>query len=328
MTAVGIIANPASGRDIRRLVAHGSVFDNDQKVGIVRRALLGLEAAGVERVWIMPDAFGIGGKALEGLSLALDVSLLSLPLTFTQDDSTRAAARMADAGVRCLLVLGGDGTIRVVAKTSGPVPLVAISTGTNNVFPSMIEGTVAGLAAGLVARGLADDAVRTAPRLDIIRAGSLVDIALVDTAVYEAQLVGSRAMWDASKIKEVVLTGAEAGSIGLSSIGAHLPGANHRPGQGLYLKMGTGGRRVLAPIAPGVLRVVPVIEHRALKPGDEVTVASTRCVLALDGEREIALRPGEVVAIRLSAGGPRVVDVRRAVEIAARAGVFVRDGDD
>ena len=43
MTAVGIIANPASGKDIRRLVAHGSVFDNDEKANIVRRVLLGLE---------------------------------------------------------------------------------------------------------------------------------------------------------------------------------------------------------------------------------------------------------------------------------------------
>ncbi|MDI9377286.1 MAG: ATP-NAD kinase, partial [Synergistota bacterium] len=34
MTLVGIIANPASGKDIRRLVAHGSVFDNIEKVNI------------------------------------------------------------------------------------------------------------------------------------------------------------------------------------------------------------------------------------------------------------------------------------------------------
>ena len=32
---VGIIANPASGKDIRRLVAFGSVFDNEEKVSIV-----------------------------------------------------------------------------------------------------------------------------------------------------------------------------------------------------------------------------------------------------------------------------------------------------
>jgi predicted polyphosphate/ATP-dependent NAD kinase len=35
----GIIANPAAGKDIRRLVAHGSTFDNNEKVNIVHRVL-------------------------------------------------------------------------------------------------------------------------------------------------------------------------------------------------------------------------------------------------------------------------------------------------
>jgi predicted polyphosphate/ATP-dependent NAD kinase len=280
---------------------------------------------GVERVWIMPDSFGIGRQALDGLSLGLSVSLLSMPLRFTHDDSIRAATLMAEAGAGCILALGGDGTTRAVAKASGQVPLVSISTGTNNVFPTMIEGTVAGLAAAVVARGLADEAVRTAPRLDIIRAGSLADIALVDAAVYDERLVASRAMWDAAKIKEVVLSRVEPGSIGLSSIGAHIPGSNHAAGQGLYLRMGLGGRRVLAPIAPGMMRAVSVIECRPLRPDDEIPIAHSHCVLALDGEREIELRPGDAVSVRLNADGPRVVDVRRAVEVAARAGVFVDD---
>ncbi len=46
MSLVGIIANPASGKDIRRLVAFGSVFGNQEKVRIVRRVLLGLAAVG------------------------------------------------------------------------------------------------------------------------------------------------------------------------------------------------------------------------------------------------------------------------------------------
>ena len=39
MTSVGIIANPRAGKDIRRLVAHGSVLDTQEKVYIVRRAI-------------------------------------------------------------------------------------------------------------------------------------------------------------------------------------------------------------------------------------------------------------------------------------------------
>src|SRR5262245_34360276 len=103
MTTVGIIANPASGKDIRRLVAHGSVFDNEEKVSIVRRVLLGLEAVGVERVWLMPDSFGIGLKALDPLKLRLESALLPMRPTFSQQDSYRAANLMVEAGVRCLV---------------------------------------------------------------------------------------------------------------------------------------------------------------------------------------------------------------------------------
>ncbi len=45
---VGIVANPASGKDIRRLVAQGAVFDNNQKTNILERILLAMDAMGVE----------------------------------------------------------------------------------------------------------------------------------------------------------------------------------------------------------------------------------------------------------------------------------------
>lgn len=331
MITVGIIANPASGKDIRRLVAHGSVFDNDEKVSIVRRVLLGLEAVGVERVWIMPDSFGIGLKALDPLKLKMDVSLLEMRRTFSQEDSRLAAKKMVEDGVRCLVTLGGDGTNRIVSKASGNVPLMPISTGTNNVFPNMIEASIAGLAAGLVACGQADSAVRPAPRIDIIRPENghhppVNDVALIDAAVYNERFIASRAVWDASKIREVVLTRAEPGNIGLSSIGSHLLGGNYEPGQGLYLKIGPdhNGTQVMAPIAPGLIRPVNVVEHRLLSPDDEVEISHAEaCVLAVDGEREIQLSPGSSLTMRLNANGPKVIDAHKAIKLAARAGVFV-----
>ena len=61
-TLVGIIANPASGKDIRRLVAHATTIDNQGKVSIVRCALVGLGAAGVDRR--APHArYGPSGRA-------------------------------------------------------------------------------------------------------------------------------------------------------------------------------------------------------------------------------------------------------------------------
>ena len=337
--SVGIIANPASGRDIRRLVAHGAVFNNDEKVNIVRRVLLGLEAVGVERVFLMPDSFSIGTKALDGLQTELDVSILPMLKTFSQRDSTQAAEVMAAKGVGCIVTLGGDGTNRAVAKGCGDVPLMPISTGTNNVFPTMLEGTIAGMAAGLVTCSLADEAVRRAPRLDIFcektdendRGKNLGntetpdDIALVDVAVYDERFVASRAIWDASKIKELVLTRVEPGSIGLSSIGAHVPNRIDSPEYGLYLRLGAGGQPVLAPIAPGLLCEVGLVEYRPLGPGETVPIKQQQpCVLALDGEREIELRQGMTVQLQLNPNGPRVVDARKAIDIAARSGVFVR----
>ena len=48
MKSIGIIANPASGKDIRRLVAYGSVFDNFEKTNIVKRILKALDALQVD----------------------------------------------------------------------------------------------------------------------------------------------------------------------------------------------------------------------------------------------------------------------------------------
>ncbi|GAB4425455.1 MAG: NAD(+)/NADH kinase [Chloroflexi bacterium OHK40] len=335
MITAGIIANPASGKDIRRLVAHGSVFDNDEKVSIVKRVLLGLEATGVQRVWIMPDRFGIGLKALDGLALEMEAGLLDMPVRFTQDDSRRAAEIMAARGVGCIVTLGGDGTNRMVARACGAVPLMPISTGTNNVFPMMIEATTAGLAAGLVAAGRAGGAVAYAPRIDIYRRapGEPLDlpspgappeeIALVDAAIYDERFIASRAIWDSSKIRELILTRAEPGNIGLSSIGAGLLAGDCPPGHGVYLRLGEAGTPVRAPVAPGLMRTVYVEAHRLLAPGDVVRISHGQpCVLAFDGEREIELRAGASALLRLNPHGPRVVDPRRAIAIAAKAGVF------
>src|SRR5205823_5398360 len=123
---VGIIANPASGRDIRRLVAHGTVFDNNEKTAIVRRVLLGLEAVGIGRVAYMPEHdFGILPRALSELRahpFSLEASPLEMPVLGSSADSTRAAQQLAELGSGCIITLGGDGTNRAVSRGCGSVP--------------------------------------------------------------------------------------------------------------------------------------------------------------------------------------------------------------
>ena len=76
--SVGIIANPASGKDIRRLVAHGSIFDNNEKINIIQRVLLGLDALGIERVMAMPDISALARQAGDKAKVSLAVELLDI----------------------------------------------------------------------------------------------------------------------------------------------------------------------------------------------------------------------------------------------------------
>ena len=112
-----------------------------------------------------------------------------------------AAQLMREQGVACVIVIGGDGTNRVVTKGSGSMPLVPLSTGTNNAFPQFLESTLAGLAAGYYAVRHFSPATCTRPtkRLNLYRNGMLEDIALVDAAVCDYQFVGARAVWEAER---------------------------------------------------------------------------------------------------------------------------------
>lgn len=324
--AVGIIANPASGKDIRRLVAHGSVFDNNEKINIIERVLLGLDALGTERVLAMPDIAGLARHARDRAKIRLAVELLDFPLKNKADDSTRAARLMAEAGVGCIVTLGGDGTNRAVAKGCGYVPLVPISTGTNNAFPVMIEGTLAGLAAAVVARrvpGVREAGVRLARRLDVYRDDAFIDFALVDVVAYAERFAGSGAMWDPAKIKAVVLSAPHPGTIGASAIGGYLPTAPTNGEQGMWLELGPGGQQILAPIAPGLVTQLSIQAWRWLHVGERDTFNHAPAVLALDGERELPIKPGERIEIGLSQNGPHVVNVAAALAAASRAGVFV-----
>ena len=329
---MGIIANPAASKDIRRLVAHGRVVPDWEKVNILRRVLLGLDAIGGTRVVAMPDPSRLIQRAGDDPHLSIQVEPLDMPVFGSLDDSIRAASRMSDLEIGCLVTLGGDGTNRAVVKGLAPdfarVPLVPISTGTNNVFPAAVEGTLAGMAAGIVARGLVDlNSVSAVSKcIEVHVDGEHADLALIDVAISRERYVGSRAIWDPATLHEVFLTRAEPDSIGLASIGARLRPLEPSDTKGLHFRLGPGGTSVLAPVAPGVVSTVPVAEWGLLSPGQRVPVDLSPCTIALDGEREFTVRPGQTVEVAISADGPRVVMVDRVLEQAILRGVFTSDG--
>jgi len=324
MLKIGVIANPASGKDIRRLVTHASVYDNLEKAHILRRMFLALDAVGVQEVIYMPDYDGLVAKALKGLKLSLKASPLHIDMWADERDTTEAAGRFCESGVGCIITLGGDGTNRAVAKGCSSIPLVAVSTGTNNVFPSMIEGTVAGLAAGLIAKEMVDVQKLTyvAKQLEVFVNDRMAEIALIDVVVCTELFVGSRALWDPSCIREIVLSRAEPDCIGMSSIGGLLNPIGPRDPQGMYLRLGKGNTSVLAPVGPGLIRKVEIQEYRLLSPEQEVILEPAACTIAVDGERQIEVYADQKVSVRLTHRGPCVVDVQRCMHEASRCGVF------
>ncbi|WP_371371781.1 NAD(+)/NADH kinase [Sporomusa aerivorans] len=330
MGHVGIIANPASGKDIRRLVAYGTVVDNLEKVNIVRRLILSLAAGGITKITYMPEYYGIVAGAMESICSRhrpdITVEAAELCLTGTQIDSFFAAEAMAAAGVGCIITLGGDGTNRMVAKGCRHVPILPISTGTNNVFPAWIEGTIAGLAAAVVAKGLVAGAPAVTPskKLVILKDGQPVDIAIVDAVVLKNAFIGSRAVWDAGQIRRIVVTRGEPHNIGISAIAGQLAPVLPGEPKGVDIEVGAGGSiEVRAPIAPGLIENVPVYQYRYIDL-DEVVEVSAPCIIALDGEREVQVREGEKVEIKLTFDGPNVIDAAAALRLAVARGYGIR----
>jgi len=231
---------------------------------------------------------------------------------------------MREAGVAAIVVLGGDGTHRVVAKACGDVPLCALSTGTNNAFPEMRETTVAGIATGLVATGRAGaGALRREAALAVEAPGAAPDLALVDVAASRERFVGARALWRPQDVSELLVTFANPSAVGLSAVAGALCPLPRGGGRGLHVRLApdaAGAERVVqVALAPGLVVQVPVAGHRVLALGDEAELAGDAGTVALDGEREIERRHRDPVRVRLLPG-PLTIDVDAVMREAARRG--------
>jgi predicted polyphosphate/ATP-dependent NAD kinase len=325
---VGIIPNPMSGRDIRRVVAQASVFPNTEKTSMVLRIIRAVGALGVERVLLSTDAFGIAAGVLREVRRLRaappsarvrlpEIEFLTLPRsTGSATDTTEYARIVAQRCSAAVVVLGGDGTMRAAAPGLGDTPMLALSTGTNNVFPIMLEATVAGMALGLIATGRARAPIERAKVLhvDVVRADGTGrhEIALVDVCVNTIGEIGSRAVWKTDSLRELYCTFAESDAIGLSSIPAQIMPTGRTAPNGVAVLIGPSGRSsrtVLAPIAPGLLEPVGVDACEPLHPGVTRHVGLARGTVALDGERELEFGPGDRIGVTLAADGPRVIDV-------------------
>jgi len=321
-TTVGIIANPESGKDIRRLVSHASVFDNMEKVNIVERILTTLQAFGIRKVLVMPDTFGIVLRAINviGKNLKIDIDFLPIETLGNWKDTYEATRQMKDK-VSAIIVIGGDGTNRIVAKACGDVPIMPLSTGTNNVFPYMMEATIAAEAVAAIVMGFTgkEEGTYKRKRLEIFQEDKLKDIALIDIAVTMHSYIGAKAIWRSELLKEIVVTQCSPYNIGLSSIAGNIKEIRMDENHGFYLEIGDG-EMIKAAIAPGVLKEISIKNFRILNLDEKVKLRNIPSLLALDGERELDINSD--VYVKITRDGPKVINYQKTLRIAAQRGFF------
>jgi len=320
---IGIAVNPASGKDVRRLVARASVFDNQEKCAIVRRAIVGALATGANRFVYVPDSHGIAAAAFDEFGGEVCATAIDAPRTGSVLDTIRGAAALAEAHCAVVLTLGGDGTNRAVVLGWRNAPLLPVSTGTNNVFPQLVEATIAGAAAGLVARGVVElsAVAKRAKTITVQIDGEADDVALIDAVLTAERFVGARALLEPEQLRLALLTRADPAAVGITAIGGLFAPLGEDADRGLLLTLGHGEHAVHAPIAPGLYATVRIASSRTVEFDEIVTVVGPG-VLAFDGERERVLRSGQRARLSIRRDGPWVINAGATLACAAQRGVF------
>jgi predicted polyphosphate/ATP-dependent NAD kinase len=333
---IGIIANPVSARDIRRIVANAGNLQITDRVSMLLRVLGAVGSLGVGRALMMPDNGGVSAMLIRAMAREHELQhafpkleFLDMVPTTTVNDTFKAARMMREAGVKVIVVLGGDGTHRAVVRECRDIPLAGMSTGTNNAFPELREPTITGLAVGLYATGQlsAAQALVTNKLLEVsINDGQRQDIALVDAVISQDRFIGSRALWKMDSLSAVYLSFAEPQALGLSSIGGLLqPVSRQAPGGlAIHLSDDPALRRLqlMAPIAPGMVRPVGIAHWETMPANQAFAVAQRAGVVALDGERELTFDSGDRVQITLREDAFPTVDVAACLQLAADQGLF------
>jgi hypothetical protein len=321
VSTVGVIVNPRAGKDIRRLVSAAGLTSDSQKVDVVRRVVVGATEFGATRIVLPDDSQGIARQAIARMDFP--VEFLETPRTSTRDDTVRAAAALAEQGAVAVVAIGGDGTCRDVAAGWRDAPLIALSTGTNNVFPIDIDAGAAGTICGLLAaRRLDVSQVAQKAKCLTVRiddaggdGGSEDEIALVEVALIESDFVGARAVHDPASIRAVIATIAQPDSTGLSSIAGRIrPIGRYEPGA-VMVKLGGDATSVRASITPGRSDTLPVADVEFLAPNTTVVLDGPGAI-ALDGERYRTLSPSGQLHVTPTTDGPSMIDVAAAMHIA------------
>lgn len=334
---IGVIANPYSSRDIRRLISSATSIQTVERANIIERIIVTLGTFGIDKVIMMPDNSGIFTHLHRNLnqkrrifsSIQIpELEILDMPVTGTAVDSEIASQMLKARNVNAVAVLGGDGTHRVVSKHIGEIPLASISTGTNNAFPKFYEATLVGMALGIHAASLvpANKILHRNKSIHVTVNHDVHDIALVDLAITSDQWVGARAVWHMENLKELYLAFCEPGAIGMSAIGGLLNRVSRNEPAGLKIVTSDPEiceQTVNAPIAPGLFSEIGIKSSNKIALDVPCRIETVKGVIALDGEREIEFSEKDDVFVELKNDGPVTIDIDAAILHASSQGDFV-----
>lgn len=321
MGSIGIIVNPMSGRDCRRLTARADTVSHENKRNQISRIVVGAVAAGCTHILVPWEPRRLAVGAVEHMNIGAEVEIIKTPITHSSDDTLSCVLAMRERGCDVLIVLGGDGTSRIVTKAWPEVLMMPLSTGTNNVFPLWIEPTIAGMAAGLVASGKisSQEASQRAKIVEVDIEGEEPDLALVDALFLKGDRLGNLGPFEPELMSSMVLTRAEPDAVGMSPLGGLLCPSGFEDDFGVQVDFCShteGGKLLRAPVSPGLFRSAHIRSARAVPFGQPVSV-SGEGILAFDGDRERKLVEGQRASLIVTRNGPRVITPRVALKIAA-----------
>ncbi|HJP15933.1 MAG TPA: NAD(+)/NADH kinase [Acidimicrobiales bacterium] len=330
---IGLVVNPRSGTDVRRAIAAAGSVTVADKANIVRRVVLGACEIGANRFVVHGDPHRIVSRATETIR-GLELDWIKEPLTFSEQDTTNAVRYMRNQGCSAVVVLGGDGTNRVAALEWPDIPVIPVSTGTNNAFPIFVEATVAGAAAGHLAIGevsIEEVAQRSkVVRLEVKNEDGIQeepDLALIDAVAVRDRYVGSLELFDPETLCLAVLTQADPSSVGFAGVGGLIEEITSADDNGFLIRFQSptdSNRIIRGPTAPGHYADLGLLEARKIKMGEEVTVEGP-VLLAFDGERKRRLVEGAQATIQVKRDGPWFIDVAKVMKWATRSGIYLSE---
>lgn len=90
MKSIGIIVNPFSSKDLRRITSHSSIITNKKIVIKVIKLLSVIQHFGIDCVYLMPDQFGVNYSIMEKTfvdGININVQMLNfVPTSDYRDD--------------------------------------------------------------------------------------------------------------------------------------------------------------------------------------------------------------------------------------------------